>query len=87
MLNKKKFTLVLILFLMYPINLFSKSEVIIVTKIDDQIITNFDITQEANYLIALNNNLENIEKSNGKYVEPGSILPTNQISKARNLTG
>ena len=63
MLNKKKFTLVLILFLIYPINLFSKSEVIIVTKIDDQIITNFDITQEANYLIALNNNLENIEKS------------------------
>ena len=63
MLNKKKFTLVLILFLIYPINLFSKSEVIIVTKIDDQIITNFDIIKEASYLIALNNNLENIEKS------------------------
>ena len=40
----------------------AESKFFIVTKVDNEIITNIDIIQEANYLIALNNDLAKIDK-------------------------
>ena len=40
----------------------ASSNFYIVTKVDNEIITNIDIIDEANYLIALNNDLKKIDK-------------------------
>ena len=44
-------------------NLKAASNFYIVTKVDNEIITNVDILQEANYLISLNNYLKKIDKN------------------------
>ncbi len=44
-------------------NLKAASNFYIVTKVDNEIITNVDILQEANYLISLNNDLKKIDKN------------------------
>ncbi len=52
------------LFIIFIFNntLNAESNFYIVTKIDNEIITNIDIVQEANYLVALNNDLKKIDK-------------------------
>ena len=40
----------------------AESNFYIVTKVDNEIITNVDIVHEANYMIALNNDLKKIDK-------------------------
>ncbi len=59
--NLLKVNLFIIFFL--NIALSSESNFFIVTKVDNEIITNIDIIQEANYLIALNNDLKKIDKN------------------------
>ena len=41
---------------------FASEKIYILAKVNDQIITNLDVKKESNYLIALNNNLESLEK-------------------------
>ena len=63
--NKIEKNLILInLFFLFFFNniLKAESNFYIVAKVDNEIITNVDIIQEANYLVALNNDLEKIEK-------------------------
>ena len=63
--NKVKINLILVnlFFLIFFNNILNaESNFYIVTKVDNEIITNIDIVQEANYLIALNNDLEKIDK-------------------------
>ena len=63
--NKIKINLILInLFFLFFFNniLQATSNFYIVTKVDSEIITNIDIVKEINYLIALNNDLEKIDK-------------------------
>jgi len=59
--------IILYLFLILPIlankSLANESSVIIKLTINDQIITNYDLEKEKNYLSALNPKLQNIEKS------------------------
>ena len=56
MLIKKIFLFFTISMLFYS---FAKSqEIMIITKVDNEIITNIDILQEANYLISLNNDTQ-----------------------------
>jgi len=57
---KKKF--LIIFFLIININNVLCNEASIKFKIDNEIITNIDIEKEYNYLIALNTNLESLEK-------------------------
>ena len=59
-LNLKILFLVILIFL--PIGHLYASEVKIITKINNEIITNIDIEKEYQYLIALNKSLQDIEK-------------------------
>ena len=52
----KVFTYALIVFLQFIINVYS-NEVKILYKVNDSIITNYDIFEEVNYLVSLNKNL------------------------------
>ena len=63
--NRVKINLILInLFFLFFFNniLKAESNFYIVTKVDNEIITNVDIVHEANYMIALNNDLKKIDK-------------------------
>ena len=57
----KKIT-VLLLLLFINFKLFAQDGVFIVYKINNQIITNVDINEEAKYLLALNNQLKNLDE-------------------------
>ena len=59
-LKKKFFIYFFVLFFSFN-NLYSIENKILL-KINDEIITSIDLYNEANYLIALNKNLKNIEK-------------------------
>ena len=59
-LNLKILSLVILIFL--PIGHLYASEVKIITKINNEIITNIDIEKEYQYLIALNKSMQDIEK-------------------------
>ena len=49
-------------------------EIKIEIKINDEIITNFDLKKEKNYLIALNNNLANLNDSDIKDLIENSLI-------------
>ena len=61
-LNKKTIVLILIFFLFNNFS-YSKIDLQIIMKINDQIITTYDIEKESNYLLALNPNLNEIDKN------------------------
>jgi peptidyl-prolyl cis-trans isomerase SurA len=63
----------------------NKNEVRIIMKINEQIITNIDIKNEYNYLLALNNNLASLTKSEGYKIAKDSlvreIIKSDEIAK------
>ena len=61
-LNKKTIVLVLILFFFSNFS-YSKINLQIVMKINDQILTTYDLEKESNYLVALNPKLNEIDKN------------------------
>ena len=61
-LNKKTIFLILIFFLFSNFS-YSKIDLQIVMKINNQIVTNYDIEKESNYLLALNPKLNKINKN------------------------
>ncbi len=61
-LNKKTIFLILIFFLFNNFS-YSKIDLQIVMKINDQIVTSYDIEKESNYLLALNPKLNEINKN------------------------
>ena len=84
--KKKIFYLFLIIFIIFSLNLsFASQEIKIIKKIDSRIITNIDIINEYNYLIALNNDLKNIKKEEGIKIAEESlsreIIKLNEIEK------
>ena len=77
MIIKKQFkNLLLIIFIFFSTVNFSKSyeEIKILYKIDDKIITNLDVINEYNYLIALNNDLANLEKKESLKIAKDSLI-------------
>ena len=50
------------------------SEIKILYKIENEIITNQDIVNEVNYLLALNNNLKNLSKKNLSKIAMNSVI-------------
>ncbi len=89
--DKLKFNLIAINLFFLTIfnnNLFAVSNVYIVTKVDNEIITNIDIAQEVNYLISLNNDLINMEKKSLVKIAKDSLIrekiKLNELNKNNN---
>ena len=61
-LNKKTIILVLIFFLLNNFS-YSKINLQIIMKINDQIVTTYDLEKESNYLLALNPKLKEISEN------------------------
>ena len=76
--NKKTVILVLILFSINSFS-FSKINLQIAMKINNQIVTSFDLEKESNYLLALNPKLKEINESNLSKLAKRSI--TKEIIK------
>ena len=77
--NKIKINLIVINLIV--INLFFLNNILhavsnfyIVTKVDNEIITNIDVVQEINYLIALNNDLEKIDEKSLVNLAKSSLI-------------
>ena len=70
----KIFFIVLLNYLIFFSNLHSQENVYIELKIEDEIITNIDINNEKNYLIALNNKLKNLSKDQIYKVSKNSLI-------------
>ncbi len=86
--NKVKINLILInLFFLFFFNnaLYGTSNFYIIAKVDNEIITNIDALQEINYLIALNNDLQKIDKKSLLNLATNSLIrekiKKNEISK------
>ena len=80
----KVFTCSLIIFFHFIINVYS-NEVKILYKVNDSIITNYDIFEEVNYLVSLNKNLKQLNKiqlsSNAEKSLIREIIKKDEISK------
>jgi len=72
-LNKKTIVLVLILFFFSNFS-YSKINLQIIMKINDQILTTYDLEKESNYLIALNPKLKEIDKNDLLKLAERSII-------------
>ena len=73
---KKKMILIkiILLFLLSLNYLIAAENIKIIKKINNEIITNIDVMNEYNYLIALNNDLKNLEISNAKKISEDSLI-------------
>ena len=60
---KKIFVTFIIIFVLINFNYLKSNEIKIVSKIEDQIITNVDIENEYRYLVSLNSNYQKLEKN------------------------
>ena len=73
--NKIKiFIFVLLLLVFNNKLLFSSNKIKILFKIDNEIITNIDVEKEKNYLVALNNNLNELPVSQLNNIAKESII-------------
>ena len=72
--NKIKFILTLIILLILSAKSYSDENVYIVYKINNQIITNADIEKEYRYLISLNKQLKNLDKTKVLEISKESAL-------------
>ena len=74
---------------LFIINAKSESNISIEVKVNNEIITNLDIIDEINYLIALNNNLKNVEKKKLRLYAKNSLIrekiKKNELVKFFNL--
>ncbi len=72
----KLFRILIIVFLFFNFtkNVFSAENITIKVKINNEIITNFDLEKEKNYLIALNPNLKELKKNLQNKIAKESII-------------
>ena len=83
MIKKKMIHFIIILLIFFSSKVHSENNIFIVYKIEDKIITNIDIKNESSYLIALNNQLENL--SNKKLLEIAKISIVKETVKKNEL--
>ena len=69
----KIFSFIMFLIIVFSFNI-NANEVKIIAKVNNQIITNIDVQNELNYLIALNSSLQKIDKSKVKEFARESII-------------
>tara|TARA_B100000965_G_scaffold405114_1_gene437905 strand:+ start:2504 stop:3427 length:924 start_codon:yes stop_codon:yes gene_type:complete len=72
MLKKKTFIFIIIFFLFY--NFAKAQEIIIITKIDSDIVTNIDIENEKKYLLLLNDKLNQLSKEDFSRLAKNSLI-------------
>jgi len=82
MLVKKIFIFFIIQLLFY--NFTQSKEVIIISKVDNEIITNIDIEIEKQYLLLLNNNLKELSENEFFELSKNSLI-REIIKKKRNI--
>ena len=82
MLIKKIFIFFIIQLLFY--NFTQSKEVIIISKVDNEIITNIDIEIEKQYLLLLNNNLNELSENEFFELSKNSLI-REIIKKKRNI--
>ncbi len=70
----KFFFTLLISYFFYTSAIISEEKIFIELTIDNEIVTNVDINKEKDYLIALNNNLKNLEKEQIYKISKDSLL-------------
>ena len=68
------FKLFLLLLIFLAPQITEPSEIKILYKIENEIITNQDMVNEINYLISLNNNLKNLSKNNLSKIALNSVI-------------
>ena len=71
---KRNILVIIIFSLFFIFNANSENEVFIKFKIDNEIITNVDLENEKNYLIALNNNLINVSNKELSELSTNSLI-------------
>ena len=74
--NKKKFISYLIISIIFMIQntSYGSTKIRIVNKINNEIITNFDIQKEYNYLVALNNELQKVPLNEALNIAKESLI-------------
>ena len=86
--NKRSIIFILIFFLLNNFS-YSKINLQIVMKINDQIVTTYDLEKETNYLLALNPKLEDIDRNNLLELAKRSVIKEmirkNEILKFKEL--
>ena len=86
----KKIILILIFFQSIFFSKILFADVSIIVKIDDEIITNYDVKKESNYLMILNPNLQNLDKKKifklAKTSLINEIIKKKEIKKFSNLS-
>ena len=70
----KILTLVYLLIIFFPNLLYSNDGYKIIVKVNDKIISNYDIVKEKNYLSALNPNILNIPEDEVKKISKQSLI-------------
>ncbi len=70
----KIFFLIIINFIFYISEINSEEKVFIELTVENEIITNVDVYKERNYLIALNNNLKNLDKKQIYKISKDSLI-------------
>ena len=84
-----KLLILCVFFCLFDIQKTKASDVKIILKINNEIITNIDIENEAKYLTALNKDLNNINKSDLLKISKNSlmkeVIKKNEISKYTNI--
>jgi peptidyl-prolyl cis-trans isomerase SurA len=72
--NKIKIIFILILLIIINSKSYSKENLFIVYTVNDELITSIDLKKESNYLVALNNQLKNLNKKKILEIAEESIL-------------
>ena len=70
----KKLLFIFFFSFLFIINAESENNISIEVKVNNEIITNLDIIDEINYLVALNNNLKNVEKKKLRLYAKNSLI-------------
>ena len=71
---KRLLSVLFLYFIVLNSDLYSESKVFIEVKIEKEIITNIDILNEKKYLIALNNNLKNLNRNQLYILSKNSLI-------------
>ncbi|MDC1279729.1 peptidylprolyl isomerase [Pelagibacteraceae bacterium] len=72
--NKIKIILIIILLIIISTKSYTKEKIFIIYNINNELITNIDLNKESNYLIALNNQLKNLDKKSILGISKESIM-------------
>ena len=74
MIKNKKLIILVFLLIFSNFKLFAITNIFVVYKVENEIITNIDIENESRYLVALNNQLDNLSKKKILEIAKDSIL-------------